>query len=364
MNLLEKKRKAKQGLLEESSNQLDKLYEDPELQWLFFELTDACNLECKHCASSCSPKNANYLPFEYIEKTLKSAKKAYGDSFIVALTGGEPMLHPDFYKIIELISSMELRWGMTSNATLIGNKEAEKLEKYNLGSVSVSIDGLEETHDSFRNSKGSFKRALKGIKNLKRTNAILQITTVIHNDNLSELKDIRKLVGELGLDSWRVTPLDPVGRGSEVDDLVPSNDTMWEILSYIRKERIAGTRPDITIGCAHYHSIPFENEVRDFIFQCQSGRAVASVTATGDIIGCLDLPRIPNMVQGNISNDDFVDVWENRYQEYRVDFSSKNEECLKCSERKYCRGESMHTWDFKNNKPLICYKDNFNKIIL
>lgn len=361
-NLLDQKRKAKQPLLEKKAHHIKLLNNHPRLDWLFFELTNACNLECRHCASSCSPKNADFLKISEIQRVLDSAQKAYSNNFTVALTGGEPMIHPQFFKIIEMLSNRGLVWGMTSNASLIGKKEAELLQKYHMGSISVSLDGLEETHDYFRRSTGNFRKTIEGLTNLTEILTILQVTTVVHKKNLSEIPEIFRLLQDLKIKSWRLAMLDPVGRGAESNELVPSPDEVWEILEYVRQKRISGSDPEIVLGCPHYFSYPYEREVRDEVFQCMSGKTVASVTATGDYIGCLDAPRIPELVQGNLAKNDFSTVWEQQYKIYRSDYYMLNEECSKCSENSYCRGDAMHTWEFNENRPLVCYKQNFNKV--
>ena len=79
----------------------------PKLSSLFFELTDGCNLKCLHCGSNCGPTKARYLSIELIKKTLQSVKNNIGThSTLIILTGGEPLLHPHFFEIVHLISSI------------------------------------------------------------------------------------------------------------------------------------------------------------------------------------------------------------------------------------------------------------------
>ena len=83
---------------------------------------------------------------------------------------------------------------------------------------------------------------------------------------------------------------------------------------------------------------------------------VASILCNGDIYSCMDIERRPEMVQGNIMTDHFVDIWENRFQRFRQDRTNNCEMCRQCTDRKYCRGDSAHTWDYDNNQPLFCVK--------
>ena len=142
------------------------LYKNPKLDTLFFELTDECNLACLHCGSSCSPEKRTMLPKEYIFKTLKEVKDAYGSEIFIALTGGEPLLHPDFFEIVDKINELGFSWGITTNGTLIDEEMAKKLENHHMGSISISLDGLKEEHNKLRRNSFAFDKAVKGIQNV------------------------------------------------------------------------------------------------------------------------------------------------------------------------------------------------------
>ena len=71
--------------------------------------------------------------------------------------------------------------------------------------------------------------------------------------------------------------------------------------------------------------------------------------------------RRKELIQGNVRQDDFIDVWENKFQWFRDLDKLKSKECENCEDWKYCRGDSLHTWDFKNQKPKICYKKNLKE---
>lgn len=334
----------------------------PRLTYLFFELTDACNLSCLHCGSSACPQNKTYLPLEDIKKVLESVAAKYCPSEImVCLTGGEPLLHRDFFEISATAQKLGFPCGMTTNATLITEEVAAKLIPYGICSVTVSLDGLEETHDWFRNVKGSFSKTVSGIRNLMsatKGTIATQITTVVHKKNIHELDQIYNFVVSLGVDSWRVINLEPIGRALDHKDLLLDAVDYKYLLDYIRSKRFnPAVEIDVTYGCSHYLTSQYEREVRDTYFACGSGVYVGSVLCNGDIYSCLDIERRPELIQGNISLDDFVDVWENRFVEFRADRSKLSSKCKNCKERQFCRGDSAHTWDYSLQQPLLCVKD-------
>ena len=83
------------------------------------------------------------------------------------ITGGEPLLRKEFFDIMGAAHELGFSWGMTSNATLIDDSVAKDLKKVGIGTISVSIDGLRESHDAFRRTPGGYDRAMKGIEALE-----------------------------------------------------------------------------------------------------------------------------------------------------------------------------------------------------
>ena len=137
--------------LQDLSEYREYLTHNPKLTYLFFELTDACNLLCLHCGSRACPNNRTYLSELSIRKVLESVAQEYDPSQImICLTGGEPLLHPSFFSISSYARKLGFSCGITTNATLITKEVASKLIQNGVGSVTVSIDGLEATHDLFR----------------------------------------------------------------------------------------------------------------------------------------------------------------------------------------------------------------------
>lgn len=332
------------------------LREHPRLQFLFFELTDRCNLQCRHCGSSCAAANSSFLPYEDIRKVLKDVARAYApEAIMVCLTGGEPMLHPDVYRVIHTARAMGFPVGMTTNGTLIDDEAARKLAAAGLTTVAVSIDGVGAVHDRLRRMDGSFGRAMDGIHALRKYGLEAQAITVVHKGNLSHLEELYSFLREDGCYSWRLTNVDPIGRAWGNEDLILDAEELDRLLALIRRYRYdPENEMEVTYGCSHFLGFEYENEVRDFYFQCGAGLLTASIMANGDIGACLDIERRPELIQGNIRRDSFPDVWENRYQAFRRDRTEESAVCRGCEHREYCMGDSTHTWDFDRKEPRYC----------
>ena len=333
-----------------------RLYHQPKLRYLFFELTDQCNLNCLHCGSGCSGAQHMYLDTYMIRKVLQSvAAECRTDSIMICLTGGEPMLHPDIYDIIAYAKELGFLVGITSNATLIDEKAAELLAAAGMDTISISIDGLQEEHDAFRQSPGSFQRALAGFQALQKVGIDPQAFTVVHH-NISQLDDIYQLLLEKNVDSWRLINMEPIGRALDHPELLLNANEIRQLLCYIRDKRFDPDNPmDVTFGCSPFLTFDLERDVRDYYFQCGAGLMVAGIRANGDIGACLDIEPRPELIQGNIAQDDFMTVWKTKYQAFRTDRTANSKTCSVCQYRGVCLGDSTHTWDYNRNEPGYCF---------
>ncbi len=349
----------KTGHLNQLADYTRKLYREPELRKLFFELTMQCNERCFHCGSSCAPGTVmpNELSREEWFSIIDQVKRDFDISRMqLCITGGEPLLNRDFFDIMKYAHDQGFRWGMTSNATLITPEVAKRLADVGMGTISVSIDGLRETHDELRGLTGGFDRAMAGIQNLIDVGAFsaIQVTTVVNHGNINELDALFDIMDGIDIDSWRVINLEPIGRALTRPELMLAPEDYVRLFEFIREKRRAGY--PLEYGCTHYLGLDYEAEVREWYWLCNAGVYTASIMANGDIGACLDIERRPEIIQGNIRTDRLLDVWSNRFELFRHDLSDLNDDCKACEHAHFCRGGAHHSWDYDANRPLICFK--------
>ena len=123
-------------------------------------------------------------------------------------------------------------------------------------------------------------------------------------------------------------------------------------MEFIRKTRKEG-RIKVSYGCEGFLG-EFEGEVRDHLYTCQAGTSIASVLIDGSISACGSIRA--DYHQGNIYRDDFIDVWENRFQPYRDRSWMKKDKCGDCKWFRYCEGNGMHLRDDDGNLILCHYE--------
>ena len=333
-----------------------KLRKQPVLKFLFLEFTLRCNERCLHCGSSCGDVTSTEFPtrtyFEFLEKI----KHDFDELPMLCITGGEPLLRRDFFEITDYANKLGFNWGMTSNGTLITKDIARKLKETGMKTISVSIDGLEETHDNFRRTKGGFKRAADGVKNLLEQDFdSVQVTTVVTKKNIEQLDSLFELMCELDVDSWRVINIEPIGRALGLHGYTLDAEDYARMFDFIKEKRNSGF--PVLYGCSHFLGLDYEREVRDWYFLCNAGIYTASVMSNGDIGACLDIERRPETIQGNILSDDFTDVWYNRFDIFRRSLSERNEKCRSCDSCSFCEGGSYHSWNYDENRQMVCFRE-------
>ena len=334
------------------------LYENPKLKFLFLELTLRCNERCLHCGSSCGDVESNELTFEQYRTILNELSRDLDKStMMLCITGGEPLLRKDFFDIMECAHDLGFSWGMTSNGILIDKERAGKLKECGMRTISISIDGLKETHDRFRRTPGGYDLAMRGINNLLDEGGFeaIQVTTVINHSNMDELDELYDIFCGMDIDSWRVIGIEPMGRALEHPELLLTEDDQVRLFEFIRNKRMEDM--PVTYGCSHFLGMKYEREVRDHYFTCNAGLYAASIMANGDISACLDIERRPEFIYGNVLKDRFTDVWYNKFEHFRHPLSDNCKGCDGCSWIDFCNGGAHHSFDYDNGIQRICFKD-------
>ncbi len=350
----------KYGEMEVTYQNRKALIKKPKLYNLFWETTLRCNAHCKHCGSRAG-ENINLkdeLNTKEIIDVFKSVAKKYNaKEILLNITGGEPLIREDIFEVMSEANQLGFKWGMTTNGILINDDIIKKMKETKIGSISISLDGLENSHDEFRGIKGSYSKIINNIKKIKKENFIkyIQVTTVVNKTNINELEELYKIIKDLNINSWRVVNMDPIGRAKDNTQLNLDDKDIIYLLDFIKDKR-KNASFDVTYGCSHFLGEKYERQLRSHMFFCVSGYTTASILYNGDIYVCPNVERLPQLIQGNVRKDNFVDVWENKFKWFRNEDRLKNEECSKCNDWKYCKGDSLHTWNFEKQKPNVCFK--------
>ena len=305
---------------------------------VFLGFTNRCNLKCKHCFADSVSFNPNELTTEECFKLIDQMRNV--GTFFLSITGGELLLRGDLFQILEYTRKHFIAVSISTNGLLINKEIAKKFNGLDLNTISISIDGLEKTHDHIRGS-GNFKKTIKKIKILRKycKTATLAIRTTINSLNINQYKELIKIAEKLSLDSIKFNPIHLFGRTKDNQYLLINQDQYINFLKNVQKVKTKIKVELPKIDNKKYWFVDFQG------FGCHGGKETCNISPSGDFSPCTFLGN--EFVVGNIKNESFLNLWTKAKKIARF---FGNEICNNCSEYKNCRGGCR-------SRALLSYKD-------
>ena len=325
----------------------------PVVVW---NLTNRCNLKCRHCYLSAEDKN-------YSRELSTSEAKVLIDDLakmevpILIFSGGEPLVREDIFQLGEYASGKGLRVVISTNGTLITEEMAKKLKDSGFLYVGVSLDGLRKTHDAFRGIDGSFEGALKGIRNSLKAGVKTGIRFTVSRINYRDLPDVLELVVREGITRFCLYHLVYSGRGKELVNSDLSNEQRREMINFLIEKTVGFHRRGVEVEilsvdnnvdgvfiyCYVKEKMPERaEEVRELLKMqggCSAGRRICSVSPEGDIYLC-QFWRHKSI--GNVREQALSKVWKEASSPLLRDVRNKLEHirgrCGECRYKELCSG--------------------------
>lgn len=336
----------------------------PPLSSLYLYISGSCNLACSHCWISpelqVGGQGGQFLEIRHAEKALKEAAPLGLRS--VKLTGGEPMLHPEFRRIVRMIHDAGYRIQIETNGTLADRRTARFLKQTLARSfVSVSVDGSDkETHEGLRGLAGSFDRTLEGIRHLVEQGFRPQLICTLHKGNLHQLAEIIAMAEELGCGSVKFNHVQQIGRGKPFSR--EHGVGVAELLSrsrWLERDIVRTTAiPVIYDIPMAFHSI--RRLVNDAVSRC-TVRNILSMLPDGALSLCGIGFTVPELIYGHIENGSLRELWcrSPGLVELRKQVPAELEGvCARCLHRDACLGacvaNNFHTRGRLNAPSLFC----------
>ena len=180
---------------------------------VIWNLIRRCNLTCKHCYSiSADIDFPGELDTQQVFRVMDDLR-AFGVPVLI-LSGGEPLLRPDIYDISQRAKDMGFYTGLSTNGTLIDEATIERIAAVGYDYVGISIDGIRETHDRFRQKRGAFDASMHAIRLCRDAGIKIGMRFTPTQDNAHELPKLLDLMGEEAIDKLYVSHLNYAGRGN------------------------------------------------------------------------------------------------------------------------------------------------------
>lgn len=335
---------------------------------LIWEMTQACELACKHCRADAQlHRHPDELSTAEAKSLLDDARR-FGDGQLVVLSGGDPLARDDTAELIDYGTDIGLRMTLTpSGTTSLTADRIQALTDAGLRRMALSIDGsIAATHDEFRQERGSFEQTLRAAQNAQTIGLPIQINTTVCAETVDELPAIRDLVATLDVTLWSVFFLVPVGRGRVLDPISPARaEEVMEWLCTIAEDAPFGIK---TTEAPHYRRVAIERGRAETATYGPSpdgigrrmgitaGNGFAFVSHVGDVYPSGFLPK----TAGNVKQGDITDI----YRESELFRSLRNPDALDgkcgcCQYKHICGGSRSrayaYTGDPLESDPLCAH---------
>lgn len=311
-----------------------------------WEVTMGCNMRCMHCGSSCQAPLDGELSTEEALALIKQMKEVGLKS--ITLSGGEPTTRKDIFELAKALSESGVLVSMISNGWLITEDMIEKAIEAGITNISLSLDGLEHTHDLIR-KKRAFAQVIHTLDLLRRKGLPSGVITTVNKLNLEELPEIWSLLKRIHVDIWQVQIALPMGNLTDNKDkmmLEPKdlNRIIEQLHSFMMNS--SEDEPKIYLGdnIGYYNLQEVEIRAKQTDEEtaiwpgCGAGKSGFGVLHNGDIVPCTSI-REKEYIEGNIKDRTLMDMWKNGFKKFR-NFSSEDLDglCSDCMYSEICRG--------------------------
>jgi len=322
-----------------------------------WSLSKKCNLRCAHCYQDARSSFSDEMtPDEQLQ--IADELGATGVALVV-LSGGEPLLNPDIFSLIQRILEHDVAVALDSNGVLIDASMAARLRNAGIESVQISIDSISpEHHDKFRGLRGAFERAREAVLNCSKQGIFTTVATTVTRRNIDEMGELANLAKNWGASRLAIFDLVPAGRGLDLVDEAISDQEKIRLMQDVIETSRSG---DIEVILELPQLVPYtmaeedgrENDsqkrsdafcvdkftvtsyfnmagwgrvyrsIAPYLGGCPAGRLYCNIQPNGDVTPCMFMPAYP--VAGNLRTKSFQEIWN----EASVFLSLRDRNCLK-----------------------------------
>lgn len=341
-----------------------------------WNITQACNLTCKHCYQDAKHKP---LADELTTEEKLDLLDQMADEWVpfVAFAGGEPLIARDLWEVLAKCRERGFHVTIATNGMLLTPEMCARLKEAGVKYIEVSIDSLNpEEHDEFRGMRGAWARSIQGIKNSVAAGIRTGMATCFTRETVHTVDEVIQFAIDLGCKTFAHFNFIPVGRGKEImhHDLTPSQREllMRKLQRHLQegKINIISTAPQFGRSCIVYgsddgffatgHAGKGEGRktmvLSRYIGGCGAGRCYCSIQPNGIINACV---YIPSEEVGDIRRQSFREIWDNALFHTLQDRDDRGDHCGVCDYKHYCGGcrarSLSYTGDIQAGDPGCVY---------
>jgi radical SAM protein with 4Fe4S-binding SPASM domain len=330
-------------------------FSDKNRPLVVWNTTNRCNLRCKHCYINAEDIDySNELTHDEAREFIRDLAAMRAP--VLLFSGGEPLLRKDLFELGRYAVDMGLRAVISSNGTLIDDEMAQKIKMAGFQYVGISIDGAPETHDDFRNKKGAFDEALRGVKACQKIGIKTGVRFTVNKHNQQDLPEIFDILKNEGIPRFCMYHLVYAGRGEQMIEMDTTLDEKRKILELVSQKTVElhnqGVEVEILTTDNHADGIYLLNQIRrrqperseeiikllEMHGGCSAGTKFANVDPQGNVHPC---QFWQDYSVGNIREKPFSEIWTSD-DEMMVKLREKEKhvtgKCGSCNYKSLCAG--------------------------
>jgi radical SAM protein with 4Fe4S-binding SPASM domain len=300
-----------------------------------WELTLRCNLRCRHCGSAAGQPREKELTTEEALAICEQLPDLLVQE--VDFTGGEPFLRPDLPIIANKLKTLGINTNILTHGSGYSAKDIDHLKRAGISGAGISLDGLENTHDYIRRSKGSFASVMNTIKLLQDADVPFNVITTVNARNIGELGDLYEKLSVARVRNWRLQAIIPMGRVKETPELQISEKEFKRLGLFIQQQNSMADNDSLKIICSD--GLQFVVPSDKPWLGCGAGIVTCGITADGKIKGCLSMPD--ELIEGDLRKTSLWDIWFHpdsfAYSRNFVE-TDLGSNCSTCDKGKECKG--------------------------
>jgi radical SAM protein with 4Fe4S-binding SPASM domain len=279
-----------------------------------WEVTLRCDLACLHCGSRAGKAREDELDTaECVDLIAQMAELGVKE---VSLIGGEVYLRDDWPALVRAVKDQGMECGIVSGGRGLTLERARIARDAGVDAMSISVDGLQGSHDRMRAAKGSYAAAMAALDHLGEVGLARSANTQINNWNLREIPELLERIVDKGIHAWQVQFTVAMGRAVDYAELLLEPYQMLELLPLLARLKKRTDEAGVTMwpGNNVGYFGPYETLLRGklrcgHLEPCSAGRLALGIEANGDIKGCPSLPTA-DYVGGNVREHKLRDIWE------------------------------------------------------
>ena len=313
---------------------------------IIWNITNSCNLFCKHCYVNADiRKSTNELNATEALDLVRQIGEAQVP--LLFITGGEPLLRPDFWQILAKAQEYGTRVVISTHGLFINDEVADKLVLHDVDYVAISMYGPEEFHDAYVGAKGSFKKVQENIARLKKRGIRVGVKTTVNADTFPHFFDLVQVAKDMGSGLVYACDLIASGRATPLNAQRITNAQWLQIADFIVDDVLATPEGGLEYDIGAIPSLAMviwkKLEARGVDTSkgtarlrvkssCPVGKGLMGINSEGDILPC---SFVQDYNVGNIRQLGLKGAIE---ELFKLGDAPVSGNCGACEFTQYCRG--------------------------